>query len=375
MHRRLFLQQAFATSLLAREWKSPPPRDYLAELTTLMRAAPVPGAVIGSVRGGRVVWIVPLGVQAAGAPAPVTASTLFQAASLTKQVTAYVAFALRAQGKLDFDRTLVSYLDDLPGAVARTVAVRHVLSHSSGFPNWRFARADQPVPDLVPAFAPGSRYQYSGEGYFYLQRVLERITGKGFGQLVQDEVFGPLGMASSTLAWAPETLGRTAVPHNNRGEIRSGWDKASRALRAWADRAGKPVEQLRYEDYSAVVREAGNPALPNWMIPNAASSLMVSAEDYARFLIAAAGNPDIGREQVRINEFLGWGLGWAIERVSARTYLWQWGDNPGFKNIVLAEPASGSAYFVFTNGDAGARVYDRVITHATGLDHPALFWL
>jgi len=182
-------------------------------------------------------------------------------------------------------------------------------------------------------------------------------------------------MTASTLVWDPDTLARTALPHNRRGEHRKDWDKSARALRAYAARTGKPVDRLRYDDYAAATREAGDPVLPNGMLPNAAASLVTSAEDYARFLAAAIRNPEIGRQQVAINEFLGWGLGWAIERASGHTYLWQWGDNPGFKNFVLAEPATGGAIFVFTNGDSGARVYDRVLTHATGHDHPALFWL
>jgi len=111
------------------------------------------------------------------------------------------------------------------------------------------------------------------------------------------------------------------------------------------------------------------------MAINGAASLVTSAEDYARFLAVAIRNPEIGKQQVTINEFLGWGLGWAIERASGHTYLWQWGDNNGYKNFVLAQPSTGGALFVFTNGDAGARVYDRVLTHATGHDHPALFWV
>ena len=375
MHRRSFLQHAFAAPILVRSWKQSPPAAYTAELTRLMRAAPVPGAVIGAIHDHKLSWITPLGVRAAGSSDPITSSTLFQAASLTKQLTAHAAFALRAQGKLDFDRPLVSYVDDLTNPAARTVTIRHVLSHSSGFPNWRFARANEPIPDLVPAFTPGSRYQYSGEGYFYLQRILEHVTGTGFGQLMQDLVFQPLGMTSSTLVWDPDTLARTALPHNRRGELRENWDKAARALRAYAARAGKPVSELRYADYSAAAKEAGDPLLPNWMLPNGAASLVTSAEDYARFLCAAIRNPEPGRQQIDINEFLGWGLGWAIERTAGHSYLWQWGDNGGFKNFVLAEQATGSAIFVFTNGDSGARVYDRVLTHATGHDHPALFWL
>ena len=373
--RRSFLQHAYAAPLLISGWRQGAPGAYTDELSRLMRAAPVPGAVIGALHSRKLSWIAPLGVRAEGSADPIRASTLFQAASLTKQVTVHAAFALRAQGKLDFDRTLVSYIDDLPNPAARAVTIRHVLSHSSGFPNWRSPDAAKVVPDLVPAFPPGSRFQYSGEGFFYLQRILERAADAGIGQIFRDLVFQPLGMSSSTMTWDPETLSRTALPHDRRGEPRKNWDKSARALRAYAARIGKPVEGLRYDDYAGLARESGDPVLPNWMVPNAAASLVTSAEDYARFLAEAIGNPELGRQQVAINEFLGWGLGWGIERASGRTYLWQWGDNGGFKNIVLAEPATGDALFVFTNGDAGARVYDRVVTHATGHDHPALFWL
>jgi CubicO group peptidase (beta-lactamase class C family) len=375
MYRRGFLQQALTAPLIVPAWKSAAPSAYAAELSVLMRAAPVPGAVFGALRGHKVSWITPLGVRAAGSPEPVTAATLFQAASLTKQVTTHPAFSLRAAGKLDFDRPLVSYLDDLPNQAARAVTLRHVLSHSSGFPNWRFAEASKPVPDLVPAFTPGSKFQYSGEGFFYLQRILEKVGGTGIGQIFHDLVFQPLGMSSSTMTWDPETLGRTALPHDRHGEARKNWDKSARVLRAYAARIGKPVAELRYEDYAALPRENSEPVLPNWMNPNGAASLVTSAEDYARFLAAAIRNPEIGQQQVAINEFLGWGLGWGTERASGHNYLWQWGDNGGFKNFVLAEPSTGDAIFVFTNGDSGARVYDRVVTHATGHDHAALFWL
>lgn len=375
MLRRSFLQHALAAPFVIPSWKSGVPQSYLAELTTLMRAAPVPGAVIGSIRNFEPSWIVPIGVLAAGGAAKVEPTTLFQAASLTKQVTAHAALTLSSQGKLDLDRPLVSYLDDLPDPAARTVTARHVLSHSSGFRNWRFAEKGQPLPALVPQFPPGSKYGYSGEGYFYLQRVMEEITGRGIGDIVHELVLDPMGMRSTTLVWNPSTRADTALPHDRQGQLRTGWDRSATALHAWADKNHKTVRQLRYAHYAAATRESGQPELPNWMIPNGASSMITNAQDYNRFLCAALKNPRIAQQQVAINEFLGWGLGWAIERAAGRTYVWQWGDNGGYKNIVMAEPSTGSAVFVFTNGDAGARVYDRVVTHATGHDHPALFWL
>jgi hypothetical protein len=55
--------------------------------------------------------------------------------------------------------------------------------------------------------------------------------------------------------------------------------------------------------------------------------------------------------------------------------MWQWGDNPGFKNFFFASPATAQALVVFTNGDRGARVYERVIRATTGQDRPAFLWL
>jgi CubicO group peptidase (beta-lactamase class C family) len=192
MERRTFLQPALAGSFLVPAWRTDPPASYITEIKTLMRAAPVPGAVMGSVRNGKPSWMTPLGVLVEGSTDAVTTSTLFHAASLTKQMIAHAAFVLRDSGKLDFEHPLVSYLDDLPDPRARTVTIRQVLSHSSGFPNWRSPDTSKAIPNLAPAFTPGSRFQYSGEGFFYLQRILEHVCGTGIGQVLSDLVFQPL---------------------------------------------------------------------------------------------------------------------------------------------------------------------------------------
>jgi CubicO group peptidase (beta-lactamase class C family) len=366
MHRRSLLFAAGA-ALLAK------PRDLVALdaiMNRNMAASAVPGAVVGSVGDGSNAWIRPYGAVADGGAA-VTADTVFQAASLTKQITAYAAFALRGQGKLDFSRTLASYVDDFAkdDARARRVTLRHVLSHSGGFPNWRFERGQS----LTPAFEPGERFQYSGEGFVYLQRIIEHVTGGTFAEAVQKLVFDPLDMKSSALYWTPELDARFAQPHNGRGELRKDWNKTARSLH---ERAGaRGLASYRYEDSIA----AAQTPLPNWILPNAAASLVITATDYAKFVAAAIRNPELRTPLVTMRQgkdwSLGWGLGWGIQKADGREILWQWGDNGGYKNIVFAEPSRGKALFVFTNGDGGMKVYDRAIRHLTGRDHPALVWI
>ena len=347
------------------------PATFESQILEMMEVGPLPGAVVGTVRDGKPGWVHPLGVRDIEAKDPVQAETIFQAASLSKQAVAYAALLLVKQGKLDLDRPLVAYVDDLEDERARTVAIRHVLSHSSGFPNWRSEASEK----LVPEFAPGSKFRYSGEGYFYLQRVMEEVTGQGFARLMETMVFKPLQMNSTSMVWNPEWATRYATPHGRRGEAGRDWNSRAKRLHELARTKGQTTIDWKYADYSAAVRSLGDPSLPNWMLPNAASSMATTASDYARFLAAAIVVPDILKEQVKIRRTLGWGLGWGVERVIGRTYVWQWGDNAGFKNFVMADPAKGSAIFVFTNGDSGTRVYDRIVTHASGHDHPALFWI
>lgn len=370
MERRSFLQQIAIAPVIAATWTRGMPPAFEAEIQRLMEVGPVPGAVTGTLQHGEPGWIKPLGVRSAESKEPVTRDSIFQAASLSKQVAAYAAFALRAGAKLDFDRPLSAYVDDLASEQARTVTARHVLSHSSGFPNWRNEAGQQ----LVPDFAPGSRFEYSGEGYFYLQRVMEHVTGKGYGALIDELVFQPLGMTSSSMLWRPDWQDRYALPHDRRGAPRKNWDSAAKRVYDFAKRHELHVNRLKYAEYSTA-RGDKDPELPNWMLPNAAASMVTSGPDYARFLAAAIKNPDIRKEQVKIRPSLGWGLGWGIERVEGKQYLWQWGDNGGYKNFVAIDSQSGDGVFVFTNGDSGMRVCDRIVTNCTGHDHPALFWI
>jgi CubicO group peptidase (beta-lactamase class C family) len=125
--------------------------------------------------------------------------------------------------------------------------------------------------------------------------------------------------------------------------------------------------------------------LPNFLSPNAAASMWTTAADFALFLrhlvtarraggAAAEIVQQMMSPQIRCNDAIQWGLGVGLEELDGQQAMWQWGDNPGFKNFFFATPATGQAMVVFTNGDRGARVYERLIRATTGKDRPAFLW-
>jgi CubicO group peptidase (beta-lactamase class C family) len=355
------------------------------DIATLLQLASVPGMAIGTVRGADL-SVEGFGVRRAGTDDRVTGDTVFEAASLSKPVFASIVMQLATERAIDLTRPLASYLP-LPNPAderSKLITATHVLSHSGGWRNWRNSRDVA----LTADFPPGSRFSYSGEGYFFLQRIVEKLTGTGLARLARDRVFGPLGMTSSAFVWRSELDARLASPHTNRGQpIDSFNARSGKAFSGFVAEMGKPVEEWTVDDVEKALprMDANIPVLPNFMVPNAAASLMTTARDYGTFVrwLFGAGAVQGGRaildrmvvQQSTINASLGWGSGIGLEQTGGRKFVWHWGDNPGFKNFIAGDPASGSAIVIFTNGNSGQRVYERVIRARTGVDHPAFLWL
>ena len=255
-----------------------------------------------------------------------------------------------------------------------------MLTHSSGLRNWRNA-LDQP---LVPEFDPGSRFQYSGEGFYYLQRAIEKIAGCAIQPFMEDTLFQRFGMASSTYAWRPDTEERLVCGHT-RGVVARGQRDFTARLLAYAGRQQKPLSAFTHDDLVAAMQalQPSFPPLPNYIPTNVAGSLVTTMHDYCAFLsriVGPAGGPGelsaVTREQmlspqIRLNHALAWGLGWGIETMSGREYIWHWGDNGTIKNFVLAHPPSRSAVVVFTNAAQGMRLAEGIVNEASGSDHLA----
>jgi CubicO group peptidase (beta-lactamase class C family) len=178
-------------------------------VSQLITGARVPGlsmAVIGDRQALTV-----CGVRNAIDRTAVDQQTIFGAVSLSKPLFAYAVLQLTDAGKLALDTPLSlhvpDYVADDPRAAA--VTVRHVLSHTSGLPNWR--SVDLP---LKTYFAPGERFSYSGEGFVWLQRVVEAVTGESLDATLRRLIFDPLGMHRSSYIWQPAFEANYADPHD-----------------------------------------------------------------------------------------------------------------------------------------------------------------
>ena len=185
--------------------------SLVASLLTEQRLQAISAAVV---QDGRLAWVGLAGDVAPGRPADTTA--VFRAASLGKPVFAYLVLRLVDEGVIALDSPVAGYLSrplaeyEHYTALAadprhRLLTVRRILSQQSGLPNWN---RQGPVPLLAE---PGTVFWYSGEGYQLLQFAIEQRTGRTVADLAREKVFEPLGMANTSYLWERRFDGRFAV--------------------------------------------------------------------------------------------------------------------------------------------------------------------
>jgi CubicO group peptidase (beta-lactamase class C family) len=187
-----------------------------------MRYFGTPGLSIAVIEGGRLAWAQGYGVADSRSHRPVTAETLFQAASISKPLTALGALALVQSGKLNLDQDVNRYLKSwkVPEnqfTQTHKVTLRLLLSHSAGIADVDFPeyRPGQPIPTLVQVLSgvppakntpiivdtvPGEKYAYSRGGYDIAQQMMVDETGISFEELMQSNVLQPLGMKHSSFS-------------------------------------------------------------------------------------------------------------------------------------------------------------------------------
>ncbi len=301
----------------------------------LMQKAGIPGLSAALLRNGRIVWTGAFGVRNGSTGDPVLEDTIFNAASLTKPVVAAAVLQMAARGEFDLDQPLwqkLPYPRLAHDPRAQRITPRMVLSHTTGLPNW----GGSPL-ELIGD--PGVQWGYSGEGFVYLAKVLEKHTGLALNELVKREVLAPLGMTESSLVWREDYQERLAQGHDSRSEVH---------------------EERRPEE------------------ANAAASLLTTATDYARFLSALTrGNTLLEETKTRMrtpvtrvarwgdastHEHVQWTLGWGFQSGQRGPGLWHWGDNGDFRCYVLFYPEKGDGLVYFSNSENGLAIAEPVVS-------------
>lgn len=283
-----------------------------------IRLTPVAGLSAALIDGGEVVEVEGFGLGESGER--IGADTIFAVASLSKPPFAHLVLRLCERGLLDLDAPLADFLPEPYTAFGLEpdspeflrITARHVLSHTSGLGNMQ---ADDSGRIL---FSPGSRWHYSGEGYLYLQAVIEQIVGSPLERVADDEVFRPLGMTSTSYLWRPD------------------------------------------RDSSTQGHEFGKAF--------AAFSLHTSAGDYARF-VAHTLRSELGEvlltPQVAVDDSIAWGLGWGL----AGDVFWHWGEMLDFECVAVASRAERRGLVCLTNSPRGLTACVEILDEVLGREY------
>lgn len=317
-------------------------------LPQIMDSAEVPGLSI-AVLEGDFVWQQGFGFKNAESQTLVKAQTVFEAASLSKPVFAYLVLKLAEKGRIDLDKPLVNYVSKetlerlffkgpLLEVHVNLITARIVLTHSTGFPNWR-----KPEEAIRLEFLPGSAYKYSGEGYMLLQVVVEQLTHRPLNKLARTYVFDPLGMQNSSFRWEPDFETMMAHGHDEAGQV-------------------------------FVFRKTAQEA--------AAYSLFTTAEDYGKFMQALLMHDglsdltfaDMFKPQIPTGygkeQQCAWGLGLGLQNVDQGKAFWHWGDNGIYKCFMMGIPEKKMGFVYFTNSANGLNMGEKIVEFLLGEDFP-----
>ncbi|MBN1137519.1 MAG: serine hydrolase [Anaerolineae bacterium] len=347
-----------------------------AELETFieqtMAKADVAGLSCAIITDGQVVYQKAFGDADRSTGARADEETVFSAASFSKPVFAYLVMLLAEEGVIDLDKPLYEYLgkplDEIPAYAdlkgderARLITARMALSHSTGFPNWRFLEEDGRLRFL---FSPGERHSYSGEGIALLQMVVEEVTGQDLETLAQARIFQPLGMARSSYVWQAAYEGNAAAPHDPFGRPR-----------------GEPIRRNK---------------------PDAAGSMATTAGDYARLISLGILNVE-GQRRATIDEMLrpqvaidyqtmfgpgawqktdqyqdinlAWGLGWGRFDTPHGRAFFHTGHSLGWQNYTVTYADQGIGIVLLSNSDNFESVAQEIVARAIGDVYSPFAWL
>ena len=314
-----------------------------------LKSRNAPGAAVLVVHDGEPVFRRGYGVTDLRTERPIDAKTNFRLASFTKQFTAASIMLLVRDGKLHYDDHLTDIFPEFP-AYGKSITVRNLLNHTSGLPDYEELLMKQypgtpgeKIPQILDAgvlkllvqqtsgkFAPGSKWQYSNSGYAVLAMIVEKVSGKGFGQFLQERIFTPLKM-TNTLAYEK---GKNEVPHRAYGH--------SKIDGVWHETDQSPT--------SAVLGDGGIYSslddLVKW--DRALRERTLLSEEEMRPALTPV-QPTDGPAKSPSGKPISYGFGWFVDPYRGHKRMFHDGETIGFLTTIQRFPGDQLTVIVLAN--------------------------
>jgi CubicO group peptidase (beta-lactamase class C family) len=337
------------------------------KIENLMQVANVSGVSVSVFNDNEPVYSKTFGLADVQGRVPLKQNSEMYACSFAKTVFAYIVMQFVQEKVIDLDKPLVEYLTkDLPDYKIigwnrgyqdlkgdnryKKITARMCLTHTTGFPNWRWFEPDK---KLKFKFNPGTRYSYSGEGFYLLQFVIEQLTGKDYETICQERVFKPLLMNGTSMVWQKQFENNICYGHNEKGE---------------------PYELMKWKEASC------------------GGSMTTTPEDFTKFFTAFINHKNLTSEsfkmmtnvQVRIkskSQFgplalvdstvndtikLSYGLGVGVFYTPYGRAFFKEGHDDGWGHYSIAYPDKKIAIVVMTNNDNGESIFKELLEYSIG---------
>lgn len=331
----------------------------------LLKAANVSGAAVAVFNDNKPMFNRTLGMANVAENVPFSDTSVMYGASLAKMVFTYIVMQLVEEKIIDLDKPLVQclkkplpdydfhtwkrgYQDLRDDERYKKITARMCLTHTTGFPNWRWIEEDKKLKIL---FEPGTRYSYSGEGLYLLQFVLEQFTGIDYETMSQERVFKPLGMKNTSQVWQTRFDNNICYGHSE---------------------DGKPYE------------------INKWKNANAAGSMSTTFADFLKFYTAFINSKGLSQVlfkqmtnlQVRIrsqrqfgplsrvdstdndNIQLGYGFGVGVFKTPYGRAFFKEGHDDGWGHYTVCFPEKKIAIVIMTNSDNGESIFKELLAYA-----------
>ena len=329
-----------------------------------------PGVAVLVVRDGKPVFQQEYGVTDLRTLHKIDAHTNFRLASFTKQFTAACIMLLARDGKLHYDDHLTDIFPEFPD-YGKAITVRNLLNHTSGLPDYEDLLMKQyegtppeKIPQILDAgvlklleaqtagkFPAGSKWAYSNSGYAVLAMIVEKVSGKPFGQFLQERIFTPLGM-KHTLAYEK---GKNEVPHRAYGHTK--------------ENGG--FHETDQSPTSAVLGDGGTYSslddLAKWDRALRDHTLLSEAE--MQPALTAVGPTD-GPAKTPEGKTLLYGFGWFLDPYAGHRRMSHNGETVGFRTTIQRFPDDNLTIIVLANrADADPEALAPKVADLF-LDHP-----